>query len=222
MNYLALAQRLRQEAGISGAGPTTVTSQTGEMLRVVDWILAAYQDIQNAHTSWRFLREDFSFSTIASQQEYTPAQAGITDMADWIKEGISLYSSVADEQFLDYVPWDFFKANYWIGSHRTTESRPTVVTVTPANSLALWQLPNAIYTCRGEYYKTTATMTVDADIPNIPTRFHMAIVWKGLMYYGAYAAADEKYVHGKNEYIRLVRQLELDQLGDFTYGEPLA
>jgi hypothetical protein len=222
MNFLSLAKRLRQEAGISGTGPATVLSQTGEMLRVVDWILAAYEDIQNAHTSWRFLRTNFSFSTVDGQQQYTPAQAGVTDMGSWVQEGISLYSSAADEQFLTYTPWDNFKAVYGIGTHRTTKGRPTVVSVTPANSLALWQLPDAVYACLGEYYKTAATMTADADIPNIPARFHMAIVWKALMYYGAYAAADEKYAHGKNEFGRLMRQMELDQLEDFTYGEPLA
>jgi hypothetical protein len=222
LNFLALSQRLRQEAGISGTGPTTVVSQTGEMQRVVDWVLSAYEEIQNAHTTWRFLRNSFSFSTVASQQEYTPVQAGISDMASWVNDTVSLYSSVADEQFLDYVPWDFFKTNYWIGSHRTTTGRPSVVTVTPANSLSLWQLPDAVYTCRGEYYKTPGTMAVDADTTNIPTRFQMAIVWKGLMYYGAYAAADEKYTHGKNEYTRLLRKMELDQLEDFAYGEPLA
>ena len=222
LTFLVLARRLRQEAGISGSGPTTVVSQTGEMGRVVDWILAAYQDIQNAHTSWRFMREAFSFSTVDGQQEYTPVQAGITNMGAWITDTISLYSSVSDEQFLDYITWDFFKSNYWIGSHRTTESRPVVVTVTPGNSLALWQIPDAVYTCRGEYYKTTVTMTVDSDTPIIPIRFQLAIVWKALMYYGAYAAADEKYAHGKNEFRRLMRLMELDQLEDFTYGAPLA
>ena len=222
LTFLALAQRLRQEAGISGSGPTTVVSQTGEMKRVVDWILTAYEDIQTAHTSWRFLRSTFSFSTVDGQQSYTPAQAGITDMGAWITDTISLYSSASDEQFLSYVPWDFFKAVYGIGTNRTVESRPNVVTVTPGNSLSLWQLPDAVYTCKGEYYQTADTMAVDADTPVIPRRFQMAIVWKALTYYGAYAAADEKYLHGKNEYRRLMRLLELDQLEDFTYGDPLA
>jgi len=35
MNFLQLAQRVRQEAGISGDGPVSVVNQTGEMKRVV-------------------------------------------------------------------------------------------------------------------------------------------------------------------------------------------
>ena len=223
MTFLQLAKRLRQEAGIAGTGPTTVASQSGEMLQVVDWISAAYETIQNAHTSWRFLRNDFSFSTVAGTQSYTPATIGATSFADWIREDMRIYlTSVADEQFLEYSPWDEFRVAYLFGSNRTVQGRPVVVTVKPNNSLALWQLPDAVYTVTGEYYKTPDVLSGDSDTPIIPTRFHMIIVWRALMDYGAFQAADEKYAHGQNEYTRLMRMMELDQLEDFLFGDPLA
>jgi hypothetical protein len=213
---------LRQEAGLSGTGPASVLNQTGEMKRVVDWISSAYEDIQNLHETWKFLRTDFSFSTIASTQDYTPAAAGLTDFASWVKEDIRIYSSVEDEYFLEYYPWAIFRQAYYFGTHRTATGRPTVVTVKPNNALCLWQIPNDTFTVTGEYYKSTQTMSANADIPVLPTRFQMAIVWKGLMHYGAYAGAEEKYAHGNKEYTKLISMLEFDQLEDMTYGEPLA
>jgi hypothetical protein len=222
VNYLALCKRLRSEAGLSGTGPATVVDQTGEMLRVVNWIAEAYEFIQNAYSTWRFLRTDFSFSTTASKQGYTPAEASITDHADWIEESIRLYSSITDEQFLYYLPWTDFRDVYMFGSHRTQEQRPSIVSIKPDNTLMLWQIPNAIYTCVGEYYTVPDVLAGDSGTPNFPERFHMAIVWKALMLYGAYAAADEKYAHGDNEFSTLLRQLSFDQLEKATYGAPLA
>ena len=222
MNYLALTKRLRLEAALSGTGPASVVGQTGEMGRLVEWIAAGYNDIQTAHATWRFLRSDFSFSTIASTQTYTPAAVSITDLAEWIRESVSLYSSVADECFLEYIPWEEFRSGYLLGTNRSTEGRPSAVTVKPDNSLTFWQIPNAVFTVNGEYFQTPDVMTVaDASEPNFPARFHMAIVWKALMYYGAYAAADEKYTHGEREYNRLMAQLEFDQLAKLSWGEPL-
>lgn len=222
MTFLALCQRLRQEAGLSGTGPTTTVSQTGEMKRIVDWISAAYEDIQNIHASWRFLRTSFSVSTIASTQEYTPAALSITDLGKWKRNDIRIYSSVADEQYLDYYPWEEFRMLYMYGSYRSQEGRPTIISIKPDNSLTFWQTPDDVYTIDGEYYKTADVLSGNTDTPLIPARFQMVIVWKALMHYGAYAAADEKYAHGQNEYRRVLRILEDDQLDDTTFGEPLA
>ena len=225
MNFLALCQRLRQEAGLSGTGPTTVAGQVGEMKRVVDWVAEAYNDIQTARTTWRFLRNDFSFETTAAEQDYTPAEAGITDLADWIKRDIKIYSTasgVNTERWLEYELWNFFKAYYMFGSHRTQTGWPTVITVNPDNNLYLWQIPNDEFTVSGEYYQTADIMTEDADVPIFPARFHMDIVWRGLMFYGAYAGAAEKYTHGNNEHGKKFRELEIDQLDEPSWGEPLA
>jgi hypothetical protein len=213
---------LRQEAGLSGTGPTTVTGQTGEMKRIVDWISAAYEDIQNLHTTWRFLRNDFSFSTIDGTQDYTPTSVSLTSFGSWIKRDIRIYSAEADETFLTYYPWELFREAFFFGSHRSQEGRPTVITVRPNNTLTLWQIPDAVYTVNGEYYKTADVLSGDSDPPLIPDRFQMIVAWKALMYYGAYAGADEKYAHGSNEYKKILTGLEFDQLEDTTYGEPLA
>lgn len=223
MNFLALCQRLRSEAGISGTGPTAVTGQTGMLERVVEWITAAYQDIQNKHATWRFLRDDFSFSTIASTQEYTPTAVSITDHAQWIEEDIRVYENVGDEYLLHDPTWDDFRLAYLYGSNRSLTGKPIAQAVRPKNNgLNLWPIPDAVYTVVGEYYKIPDVMSADADLPLFPARFHMIIVWRALMLYAAWAAADEKYAHGKTEYDALYLDLEQDQLEQVIYGEPLA
>lgn len=222
--FLELCSDLRREAGISGAGPTTVVSQTGEMGRVVEWVKKAYRDLQNLHANWDFLKTEFSFSTIASTANYTKTAAGLTELGSWKVDEFTCYltaTGVADEQPLEYVPWDDFKAGYTLGTLSTQTNRPQVVTVKPDQSLTFWPIPNDVYTIKGEYYKRAQAMTVNSDEPLIPLAFQDVIVWRALMFYGAYTGADEKYSHGQNEFKRLLAKLEENQLPAMMLGEPL-
>ena len=96
------------------------------------------------------------------------------------------------------------------------------MTVRPNNTLTLWQIPDGIYTVTGEYYKVPHKLAANTDTLAMPARFHMIVVWKALMHYGAYAGAGEKYDHGEREYKRIRAMLEFSELEDTTYGEPLA
>jgi hypothetical protein len=216
---------LRQECRISGTGPTTVVSQTGEYKKVVDWIDAAYQDIQNIHANWRFLQSTFSFTMTIGTRDYTPAEAGISDLSKWKFEeygDIRCYLIASDEQRLEYMTWDDFRDHYLIGTSRTTSGRPSVFTIEPDDTIDFDVLPDAAYTCVGEYFKTPDVLSGDTDIPLFPSQYHLAIVYRAMMFYGADYAADEKYTHGYNEYRKIMRTLEHNQLHHFNWGAPLA
>jgi len=49
----------------------------------------------------------------------------------------------------------------------------------------------------------------------------MIAVWRGLMLYGAYDAANERYSHGHNEYRRLIGAMHADQMPKILFGNPL-
>lgn len=225
MNFLEICQRTRLEADITGSGPASVVGQSGELEKVVEWVLTAYDDIQNLYSTWRFLRTDFTFPTIVDTQNYTPDAVDLADLATWKAEkddDLTIYSAVADEQHLAIYPWNDFRSVYMFGTNRTQTERPTVATIKPDNSMSLWPIPNAIFTVTGEYYKKAQTLSANTDIPIIPSQFHMAIVWRAVMFYGADYAAIEKYDHGQNEYKAILRKMELNQLPKLSYGAPLA
>ena len=220
--YLKLCQRLRSEADVPGTGPTTVIGQTGELLKLIQWLDAAYEDVQNYHPNWTFLEDSISFSTVVGQSVYTPTEAGVTDILTLRYDDLRIYSLVGDEQFLFYEPWDEFRPEYQFASRRTQTGKPTIVTMKPNKSVELWPLPDQIYTFDGQYYKKPDIMTADDDEPIMPSNFHLVIVWRALMLYGASEGAPDVYAHGKTEYSKLMRKLEIDQIPDMVYGEPLA
>lgn len=223
--FLALCQRLRQEAGISGTGPVTVLNQTGESKKVVDWILSAYEDIQNLHPQWDFLRTSFTFQTISGTNNYTKAAISLTEYGEWIPLSFRSYltsAGVSGEQYMTWLSWVDFRDTYEFGSSRTTLGNPLYIAQKPDTSLIMYPTPNGIYTINGEYYKRAQTMTANTDEPIIPVKYHMIIVWRALMFYAAQYNAPELYASGQNEYKRILHRLENSQLPPIELGGPLA
>lgn len=226
MNFLQLCQRLRQEAGIPGTGPAAVSNQTGELKRVVDWVSYAYQDIQNLHNNWEFLRFDFSFPTIASTQEYAPSAVSLDELSAWKRDSVRCYrtsTGVTDETFMTFMDWPSFRDSRLFGANRSVTGKPIEFSIRPSNkAMALFGIPDAVYTMVGEYWKRAQSMSENTDEPLIPSQFHMIIVWRALMEYATYENAPEAYAKGESNYRRMLVKLEGDQLPPMTLGGPLA
>lgn len=216
MNFLALCNRLRESCGISGDGPSTVEGQVGEMSRVVNWINEAYLDIQQIHPDWRWLRKSFSFPTVAGQTAYSLAECGITDHGQWDVGTFRCYPTAVGlngEMLLCDMDYEHWRNLYQLGAMRAVQTRPTVATILPDNSFGLGSAPDATgYTIIGDYYAEPSEMALDADIPLIPAKHHMAIVYRAMMFYGVYEAAPEVFLRGETEFKRLIGRMRRDQL----------
>ena len=221
MTFLELVKRLRQEAGIAGSGPSSVTNQTGELKRLVDWVVSAWTDIQISKTNWLGMRGSFQFTTTVGQRAYTRAQAGISDrFSHWLLDYTSLaLSPPNDEVLLEPLSYDEFRRIYMVGPQ--PQSRPVAVTSSPDLSLMLGYAPNDAYTVRGEYHKQPQTLSLDGDVPEMPTQFHEAILYGALKKYARYMAAGEIYEDAQVNYRRIMDQLEAHQLPMVTPPEPL-
>jgi len=223
MTYLELCQSLRQEVGIAGTGPATVTSQTGEMQRVVDWVAGAYRELQNRRRNWNFLRADFSLTLSAATQEYSLATLSLTELASWETCDVRVYlTDTANEMHLTYYPWPDFKRMFLFSTSRTTTGRPTHFTIKPDKSIVFYPVPDDAYTVVGEYFKRAQVLAADADEPLLPEQYHMLIVWQAIVSYAVYEAAPEVYA-GAKEKIRLyLPQLESDSTPTITMAGALA
>jgi hypothetical protein len=222
MNFLKIAQGIRQECGIPGVGPTSLANQTGEMKRVVDWMDRAYEDIQSAHTTWEFLRGEFSFQTVAGTAEYGVTQHGVNDISEWAFDTFRCYLTVDDEQYLEFYLYDDFRDTWKIGTQRARSGRPSCFTIKPNNVIMFDCVPDAAYTIVGDYYKLPVARGSESDSPVFPEQYHVGVIWRALMYFGTYAAEPDKYGVGSDEYQRVMRRMASTQLPMFTAGRPLA
>lgn len=227
MTYLELCVRLREEAGITGSGPTTTVGQTGQLLRIVNWIKQAWIEIQLMRPNWLFMHKEFNFDTTADIRDYDAADAAITDLKLWDTGSFLIYDKTlgaSDQNELAYLDYSTWRANY---RNRMTErptDRPQYFTVLPNNKVRFEPMPDKIYTIDGDYKTSSQVFTNDADVPtNFPDDFQLLIVWQALKYYGFYESAPEVLEEAEVNFDNLLYRLEIEQLPAFSEArEPLA
>lgn len=220
MNFLTLTTRLRRKCRVTGTGPITVIGQSEEYARLVDFINEAWMQIQRKRTDWQWMRNSMTFPTVAAQAEYTLAQIGSTgtnfsDFGNWALESFRSYptaTGVSAEIEMGHLNYLYWRDIYLYGANRSVEQWPNEFTVLPALGIGLGPVPAVGYTISGDYYKAATEMTLDADIPSLPTQFHMAIVYRAMMFYGVSEAAPEIYDEGATEFNRIMVQIEDQQL----------
>ncbi len=223
MNLLQLCNRLIAEAGISAQPMTATANQTGELGRVVNWVQQAVLDIESAHTTWRWMRKSATIVTVAGQSGAYNAAA--TDVSQWTLDTARNYvtaSGPTTEIFMNFVEYDDFRNSYLYGALRYAQSRPLVFTINPDNTLSFGPVPNGDHTVTLDYYRKPAELASDTTEPGWPAAYHIAVVWRALMFYGGYEAASEAYNRGMNEYGIQLDKLEVNQLPMIRMAGPLA
>lgn len=210
----------------------TVIAQTGGHARAVSWIDTAYTELQG-RTRWRWLRGSFTLTTVSGQESYVNTEAidditssGLTRFGEWrFKDAINLpriylqATGTGGEYWLTYIPWDQYQAIYRIGG--ITNSAPSHITISPDNKIHLGPTPDDVYVISGEYEKSAQELTLDADTPEMPSDYHMAIVYLAMEDYGFFNSAEEVLIRGKQKARRMIRRLENNQAPAMGMAGPM-
>jgi len=207
--FLQICQKVRQECGVAGDGPSSVTGQVGVLKKIVDRTARAWVDIQASRPYWKFLRNQQPFATIIGKQSYSVVNdLGVTTLDKFDRTNTYLYeTSTADEKSLKWMPYDKFRATY-----RTfPPGRPTVITEGPNRTLMFDRTPDKIYTFTLDYWMTPELLSQNTDVPGIPEQFHDVIVWKSVMMFAGNETASDLYGYAKTMYTPMLIQLQIDQ-----------
>lgn len=200
MTFLELCQRLRQEVGAAGTGPATVTGQNGEMQRLVGWIQQAWRELQTERRGWRFAWTEGEVELSVGFRDY----ALPSDFEHWIKDTLR----IGDDSLraLDYV--DFRRL------YRTPASEQSIgaACITPDFKLRLSSLPTTDTALGFEYYRTPQELTDNGDVPRMPARFHLLIVYRAMIQYGLYENAPEVVQQGNSNATQMMDDLMMSEL----------
>lgn len=229
MNLVQLTNRLRQECQVSGIqNLATVQNATGQTLDMVNWINNAWNDIQEQKTDWKFMRTSTSFNTntVTPQQSYTPTNVGIAStFCNYKKDSWRIYSTslgFSNEMILPWIEYDEFRNLWMYGTQRTNYQRPVMFTIDPQKNFLLGGTPDISgYTCDGEFFTLPVPLVADADIPALPSQFHMLIVYEAMKHYGLAESAPEVIARGTLEADKMMARLTIDQLPTLGFGLPL-
>lgn len=233
MTFLEICKAVRRECGISGTGPAAVTGQTGEMLRIVNWVIDSHKEICRLHDNWLFLRSSFTVDTVSGTASYLPStctdsrlSAAITAVKFnlWLTDTFRIYKSsdgVATQQLFTFEDFEFFRDYYLLGT--VANARPAVFTIRPDDDAILpGPTPDAVYVITGDYQRFPADLAADGDVPAFPAKYHDAVTWLAARKYALYEEAAGLYRGANREYARILSDLELKFLPPIRVGGPLA
>lgn len=214
MNFLELVNSTRENCGVPGT-IATVAGATNESLLLINWVRQALKEIEQDRPDWEWMRKPFSFNTVVAKQSYSAAtDIGLADFGYWRNNSFRIYltsAGVANEIILDQYEYNLFRDYYLLGSRKLAYARPAAIAVSPDRSLVLGLAPSDIYTVSGEYFRVPQVLSADTDIPDMPERYHMAIVYKAMVKYGNYWAAPEQTQAGASQLSALMNTMAADQ-----------
>ncbi len=186
--YLQLVQRVRQETGTAGTGPTTVENQKGQLAQLVTWVAQAYLDILNLWHDWKFLWAEDTVTCVVDQTDYTLAAnlRRINEDAVYLTGG----SLGIDKQPVGYIEYDQYRRNKgWYAGSGT----PAHFTIKPDGKLRLLPAPDDTYTVEYEYWKTPTPLAGNTDNPAFAANYDDVIVWKAVMYWAGFNEAEAEF-----------------------------
>lgn len=177
------------------------------------------------------MRQDFSFQLAQGTGDYTPTGnaptgAALSDFKKWWTDTLRVYRTsigVGDEQWLVNWPYSVFRDTYRYNLQSTLQGRPVVFAVRPRdNALMFGAIPDATYTCVGEYQIAPVALTADTDTPAIDTDLHEVIVYKAMLSYGIEQAAGEVIARATAKYNELLGRMRDKYLPEVRLSAPLA
>lgn len=233
--YLQLFQKAKRDCRITGAAPTSVSGNTGVLDRLANWLTDVYVELQN-RAEWRWLRHEFTLPTVADTSTYAytactdvETAATIDRFSHWWAHDLEIpykiyrqSTGVGGEYWLSWTPWEYYRSVYRVGSNTTATGIPALVSVDLLDRLVLGPTPDAVHILTGDYQLSAQTLSLDADIPEMPVQFHDLIVYLAMQKYGMIEGSSEVLMQGQTDGNRMMRQLELNQGSVIRLGGPMA
>lgn len=91
---------------------------------------------------------------------------------------------LSDQQPCYFLEPDDFEGYYTRRSASVSQGRPIYYTIRPNGQISLFPTPDQVYVLTIKHRTNPSDLTIDASTPEMPTKFHMYIVYKAMMYYG--------------------------------------
>lgn len=216
MNFKELVSRTMREAGIPNTNfdAVGVAGATGEALRVVGWVEAAYADVQSRR-KWSFLWENASITVTAGNFVVPAATTGAVQADRYEKE--SLFDATGANY--GYVSWSDFRVAF--PAVLIFNGTPSLWTIRPDGAFVVNAKPLVDTTYTVDRYKRPLVMTEDDDEPVLPEEYHMVIVWRALVMYCNFEEAGVSRATALGEFDRIMNDMGGRELPDMNEAPPL-
>jgi hypothetical protein len=212
-----MAQRLHRESGRSSAAPTALADATTKQLRLFDAIADQWRELQleGRKKDWKWMRQQLVKTLTANQARYTGADFGVTKFGRWRPDDgtydvrCAPVGSTTSVWHLKYLPLDTFKRQFV--DITPAASTPIAWAVDDDQTLWLGPTPAQAYGIKVDVISQISELAADADEPDMPSEYHMLLVWGALKDAAVDDAAPEAFERGSMHYRDMRYRLVTDQ-----------
>lgn len=160
-------------------------------------------------------------------QQTTVSASGydsITDVSEIKLDSVAISDAdqTTDNGYLTYSKLKYVPLSDWVRygyNCPRVVGKPHSFTTSNNGKYEFYPPLDAIYNVFFEYTRTPQTLSAYNDTPTgLPARFHKAIAWRALMYYGEYDGISRIYNIAKNRYSKFEYEMVRDLLPEVTIG----
>lgn len=206
-----MCARVKVESGRSGAPITSLTTLAGDDARILNWTRDAWDELQRRPHRWAWMRRELSGPCVIGQRAYLAEEIDLeaTDFDEWFPPAEPDYEVTADGMPLRWLPWEKFRAAFELRAH---EPGPVqYYSFAPDKRLYLGPTPADARLIRASYYKRATELVEAEDEPDMPSKFHIILVWRALMELASFDAAPEVYSRALVNFNNVDHELVSDQ-----------
>ena len=208
MTFLELVQQFAREVGATV--PSSVVSQTGNSLKLVERVAKADVEIQKKWADWKFMRASVNGTALSQAVSAgTATYTAPSDVKRWDKGSFFLDKTTDSYVHLTWLDWLYFDRYLNVGTQE--QDTPSNIIIKPNLDLVLYNTPDAAYTLTGDYWMKPIEMTLDADTSVIPSEHERIIIVQAKIFHGVQTDAPEVYEDANFEFNDLLDALESDQ-----------
>ena len=215
--YLALCVKFRKMVGISGSGPSAVTSQSGMDEKITIWVADADELIQRKWEDWNFLLEPKEIITAtAGISTFTLSDLSITDLARWKKTtfvsnpGTANYQKLSHDKNYD----EYLNSDEYLAAAVTGDIERVIIRSTD-NAVIFYPAPTSNTTVWAAYFKAVTRMSANISTTPIPTRFEDAILYRAKMFYAEFMEDVSLYNSARSDFDEVMTKLEASEAPAF-------
>lgn len=187
MTYLELCRELQTLAGGSGQAIVSVTNQSGEVARFISFVRRAWEEIQIERTNWAFMWQEFSLPLAAGNDSYALNPNGETQPA-LLAPGPMQYTRANGQRGAIQVLHHQLLVDRLAGV-TPDAGLPNSMALAPDGKIKFDRPLSEPITLIGRYYRQPQSLKLDADVPMLPTRYQMVIVYRALKKYADFEEA---------------------------------
>lgn len=224
--FLELVRDLARETGTLAGGSSlaTVVGATSRAEKLVYWTAKAWRNIQLDRDDWLWMQAEFTSALVIGQKRYTSTNFGIASrFGYWHQDSFYLpytiydpAEGVDDETEIKQIEYEIWREKYDRQSHDNT--RPIEWAISPAREFCVGPTPDKAFVIRGSYQKSPQTLAADADIPEMPVKYHDLIVWEAARLLSIHDEAQGPMISMTVEAQRMKDELTWEQLPEIQIG----